>query len=83
MKAKHKAQWEKIRAIGKWRYILLLGSWMGMFQTILSPIIEYLIFGSDFDLTSLIIRLPINLIGGLVFGYILWKFGEDRYNKSK
>ncbi len=83
MKEKHKAQWEKIRAIGKWRYILLLGSWMGMFLTIVSPIIEYLIFKSEFNLISLAIRLPINLIGGVGFGYLMWKVNEDRYNTSK
>lgn len=83
MKEEYKAQWEKIRSIGKWRYILLLGSWMGMFVTILSPIIEYLIFESSFDLISLLIRLPLNLIGGIVFGYLMWKFSENRYNRSK
>lgn len=83
MKEKHKAQWEKIRSIGKWKYILIIASITGILQVMLSRLIEYFLFPNNYDPPRLFISLPVACVMGLFYGYISWNTNENRYNNSK
>lgn len=79
MNQKERARWERTRAKGMWRFVMLYGVliWGGT-TSIVTWIIVTLIIGRD----NLSIRVPFFLVSGFVFGLVCWLVGEYRYRKS-
>ena len=59
---------------------LLWGTFMFIVMTLLMPLIT----GSEYNLTLILINLPIWAIGGLTFGYLMkWWMGKKIRNAYK
>ena len=70
-------QWARIRERGMWRYIIvhgLLG--FGLPFTIGIELLNA--FSGDQPFTVVVFALRA-IIGGLVFGFIMWRWNERRY----
>ncbi|WP_117170516.1 hypothetical protein [Paraliobacillus sediminis] len=72
-------RWEKIRKMGKWKYVLLYG-------VLLGGILFFLIsWGLDYFFTNTFEALPVYILNavifGLIYGIISWFFSETRYKK--
>jgi hypothetical protein len=83
MKQKRKELWENIRAIGKSRYIFLVGGlWAGLF-IILTTLVELWPDGEFINFRSFLIKTVVSyLFGGFLFGLIMWLYGEYAYKKG-
>jgi hypothetical protein len=83
MNISQKAKWERTRAGGFWRYILLY--WILIFggaMIAVKSVFNYLFTGWGFRLESMAIEAPITLITAFAFGSIIWLISENRYRKS-
>lgn len=76
-------QWELLRKKGKAKYIFIHGLLLwGVPMSILAP--TYLHFRGGAPWTPMIYySTPIFLIAGLLFGFFMYKFLENRYNRLK
>ncbi len=76
MNQKQRAKWERTRAKGMWRFVLLYGvlCWGGFAIIATST----LIYGWD----KLSLVAPIYLVAGFVFGLFCWFIGEYKYRKT-
>ncbi len=81
MNQKQRAKWEQTRAKGMWRFILLNTVLFGGGLLIGTSIYDYFTSFNGFRFEDLYIKVPIYLIGGLVFGVAIWLIGEYRYKK--
>ncbi|WP_112181565.1 MULTISPECIES: hypothetical protein [Paraliobacillus] len=72
-------RWEKIRKMGKWKYILLYGVLLGgILFFLISLGLDY--FSNDtFEMLSYYILNSV--IFGLMYGVLSWLFNEIRYRK--
>lgn len=82
MDQKQRAKWERTRAKGMWRFVLLSGVlfWGGL-VIIFWSIYRYLVRGLGF-LDELSFTVPIFLAAGFVFGLTTWLIAEHKYRKS-
>ncbi len=84
MKEKHKAQWEKIRAIGKSRFRILSAILWATAMTIGKIIGDYFISSPNYGTPSPVFWFISNFIIGLLIAAPLWwNMIEGRYNNSK
>lgn len=74
MNRKQRAEWERTRAKGMWRFVLL---WAILASV--SVIIAKIIFYSSL---GILVGGVIGLVVGAVGGLVLWFIGEYRYRKS-
>jgi hypothetical protein len=81
MNQKQRAKWERTRAKGMWRFILLCTVLFGGALLISTSIFDYFTSFNGFRLQDLYFKLPIYLVGGLVFGVLVWFVGEYKYKK--
>ena len=92
MNEKQKAKWEKARAGGKWRFVLLrgvvsLGVTMIVFTGLVKQLLAYFHITSSGSLeyfwqNLLTIYVPIYLVSGLLTGLFLWREGENNYRAA-
>ena len=83
MKASQRAKWERTRAKGFWRFVLLY--WVllfGGFMIVVTSIFDYFSGPYGLRLERLKIRVPIWLITGFVTGVIVWFYAEYKYKKG-
>jgi uncharacterized membrane protein YedE/YeeE len=83
MKQNRKQLWENIRAMGKWRYISLMGGlWAGLF-IILTTLIGLWPDGGFIHFRSFLIKTVVSyLLGGFLFGFLMWIYGEYTYKRG-
>ncbi|MED0685576.1 hypothetical protein [Anoxybacillus ayderensis] len=80
--------WEEVRAKGKVNYIIKYGviGW-GMITGLAVGIFTEInaLFEQEYSrfLTSLSISLAVFSVFGILFGQIMWYFGEKKYNYNK
>jgi hypothetical protein len=74
MNQEQRAKWERTRAKGLWRFVLLNGvlCWGGFMA----------LATSAFNPRNLAVTVPIYLAGGFFFGLACWLVGERMYRKS-
>ncbi len=82
MNQEQKAKWERTRVKGMWRFILLNTVLFGGALLIGTSIFDYFTSSNGFRVENLYIKVPIYLVGGLVFGVVVWFFGEYKYKKG-
>ena len=83
MNDKQRAKWKQTRARGMWRFILLNGILLfGSALIISTSIFDYFFSYNGLRLQDLYIKAPIYFISGLVFGLIVWFYGEYQYQKN-
>ena len=83
MNQKQRAKWERIRAKGMWRFVLLY--WVlgwGGFMIIIASGYSYFFRHRGFSVDDLIITIPTYLVGGFIIGLVLWLIGEYQYQKD-
>ena len=83
MKASQRAKWERTRAMGFWRFVLLY--WVllfGGFMIVVTSVFDYFSgpYGPGFE--RLKTRVPIWLIAGFVTGVIVWCYAEYQYKRG-
>ncbi len=76
MNQKQRAKWERTRAKGMWRFVLLYGvlGWGGLAIIATST----LLYGWN----KLSLVVPIYLVAGFAFGLGCWCIGESKYRKT-
>ena len=76
-------QWELLRGKGKTKYILIHGLLLwGAPMSIVATI--YLHYREGIPWVPMVYySIPIFLLCGLLFGYLMYKFLENRYNKHQ
>jgi hypothetical protein len=83
MNNKQRAKWEKTRAKGMWRFVLLSGVFgFGGTMIIATSILDYFFSYNGFRFQDLYFKVPIYLISGLAFGLFIWFYGEYQYQKN-
>ena len=84
MNASQRAKWERTRAIGFWRYALLLALAFSGAMNISISIFDYL--NSPAELYRLrfqyLIRALIWLIIGFITAVVIWLYAESKYKKN-
>ena len=82
MNQKKRANWERVKAKGMWRFVLLYGIliWGGSMLIAFSAY-RFLVRGLRF-LDELSFLVPIFLVSGFAFGVICWLVGEHKHRKS-
>jgi len=82
MNDKQRAKWEKMRAKGMWRFVLLYGVlWWGTFMIVGTSAYDYFLRHRSLS-EELYISVPVYLVGGMVFGLAMWLVGEYQYRRS-
>jgi hypothetical protein len=82
MNDKQRAWWERQRSQGMDRFVLRTGVLQyGGIMFIATLLLTYFTTPEKFDLPHVIIRAVTCLIGGVVFGLLLWWMNERGYNK--
>ncbi len=81
MNQKQRSKWERTRAKGIWRFVLLYGVlfWGGL--SIIANASFNMITGT-FVSSRLSLTVPVFLVSGFVFGLALWLVGEYMYRNS-
>ena len=83
MNQKQRAKWERIRAKGMWRFVLVYGVlWWGGFMIIATSIYGLFFRRLSYSLDDFSITVPALLVGGFVFGLACWFVGEYKYQRS-
>ena len=82
MKQTQKAKWERTRAKGMWRFVLLYGAVMAVPMIVATSIFDH--FTSPYGLTlrHLQVKVPIFLVSGFITGLVMWFIGEYNYRRS-
>jgi len=83
MNEQQRAQWAALRANGKWRYMLVVGGVWGIFMTVLTPVVRYILFDQALSVFRVVIGLPIWMLGGLFVGWAMWSLSERTYNRHE
>ena len=80
MKPEEMARWEKVRALGMWRYVLLYGviAWGAPMFVLMTFVVN------PFPTFPELIWISAGIwaIGGALFGTTMWWFAERRYRKA-
>lgn len=74
-------KWGHTRAIGFWRFILLLALVFSGSINIAIAVFDYFVSPSEVRLQSLI-KVLIGLISGLIGGAVLWFYAEYKFKKN-
>jgi hypothetical protein len=83
MNQKQRSKWEKIRAKGKWRFVMLYGVLcFGMLSFVLGGLFGYFFFQSGFDLKRLLPEVMGFLVMGFFWGWMMWRINENKYRES-
>lgn len=82
MNTSQKAKWERTRAKGFWRFVLLSGVVMSGAMIIAVAVFDYFTSPQGFTLEHLKIRVPIFLVGGFAAGAVIWFIGEYLHKKN-
>lgn len=82
MNQKQRAKWERTRARGLWRFVLLYGVIVSVFMIIVTSVFDYFSGPAGLQFEQLKIRVPIFLVSGLIGGIVVWFIGEYQYQKS-
>jgi len=83
MNQKQRARWERIRAKGMWRFVLLYGIlWCGGFTIIGTSIYGFFFRRLRYSLDDLSIIVPIHLVGGFIMGLAGWLIGEHKFRRN-
>jgi hypothetical protein len=82
MNQNQKEQWEKIRSIGKFRYIFFWGTFFTCFQTLLITLIILYPDGEFISFNNFLFWIIVHIIAGYFWGLINWSMGEHKYKKS-
>jgi hypothetical protein len=78
-------KWEKLRAKGKWNFILKYGVLLwGVGTAVLFSLFFPMVMGGKGQSSS-VFALSIVLfpIGGIAWGYFMWMFSENAYMNAK
>ncbi len=82
MNAKQRAKWEKTRAKGMWRFVLLTWVlWWGTCTIIITAALKSYATG-EFRLRDFYISVPAYLSIALLAGVAVWFIGERQYRRS-
>jgi hypothetical protein len=80
---KQRVKWERIRAKGMWRFVLLYGVlWWGGIMIIVTSIYGFFFRRLRYTLDDLEVLIPAFLVSGLVVGLVNWHAREYRYDKD-
>jgi len=84
MKQTEKADWERAKAKGPLRYILMRGvlGW-GVPMAVFVLAAEYFIFHRTFEFHEIVMRSVVFLMGGVLSGALDWKWTESRYRRAE
>lgn len=82
MNQKQRTKWERTRAKGMGRFILLSTVLFFSLMIIGTSIFDYLTRSNGFRFEDLYIKVPIYLISGLIFAVVVWFFSEYKYKKG-
>jgi hypothetical protein len=82
MHQKQRETWERTRAKGKWRFVLLIAAYFCIVMTLTFSVYDYFFGFYGFRFERLYFLLPFNLVIGLITGLIFWFFAENKYRKS-
>jgi hypothetical protein len=67
-----------------WYFVLLYGVlWWGGFMIIARSTYDYFFGSRGFHFDDLRLTVPIYVVGGFVFGVLMWLIGERGYRNSK
>ena len=78
-------KWEKLRAKGKWNFILKYGVllWGVGTAVLFSLFFPMVMGGKKPSLPVFALSIVLFPIGGIAWGYFMWIFGENAYMKAK
>jgi uncharacterized membrane protein len=78
-------KWEKLRAKGKWNYILIYGVllWGASTAILFSLIFPLAMGGKVTFLPVFALSIVLFPLGGIAWGYFMWTFIEKAYEKLK
>ena len=82
MNTSQRAKWERTRAKGFLRFVLLWGLLVGGGMIITTSIFDYFFSSRGLRLEDMIIKVPIFLVTGFIGGVAAWFVTEYRYKKS-
>ncbi len=83
MNEKQLKKWEKIRNKGKMRFILVNGVvYWGVFTALLWSFFMAKMSGTPF-LSYFCVAIIMFPVGGLAFGFLVWKMSEKKYLTAK
>lgn len=82
MNASQRAKWERTRAKGFWRFVLLWLLVFGGGMIITTSIFDYFFSSRGLRLEDMKIKVPIFLVTGFIGGVAGWFVSESRYKKS-
>ena len=84
---RHMEKWENVRKEGKWRFILVHGVLFWGLMMTLTMLLFNLLIHPEKTLTWVLIEFVMYLIGfslgGVVWGLVVWRSSEKRYNEWK
>ena len=81
MNQKQRANWERTRSKGMWRFVLLYGVVLfGGLMIVLMSVFNMML--GTFAYINLFYTVPIYLLGGFVFGLAVWFVGEYMYGRA-
>lgn len=82
MNKKQRAIWERTRAKGMWRFVLLYGVllWGGL-MIVVRSVFDFFV-SSPRLLDNLTVHVPIFVVAGFIFGLAMWLIAEHKYRKS-
>ena len=78
--------WDKIRKLGKWKYILKYGFIFIILFSLISYSIDYFkgeLNSNSFEIKNIIIKIIASIIGAFIYGLLTWYIYEARFNKLK
>lgn len=79
---KLKANWERHRSKGKWHFVLKIGLFWSLLTIAGFTLFEYLLDGG-IRVETLPFKVLLFIGLGFVFGLIVWRNGEKKYQKEK
>jgi len=85
-------RWNRIRIIGKWRFILMIalffGIGIGTINTMIFLTVTYFFNQDSYyfylsHLTHILLHYILIIIIGIIFGFFIWKINENKYLKNQ
>jgi prolipoprotein diacylglyceryltransferase len=82
MNEKQRAKWERTRAKGMFRFVVLYGVMFAVGLSFATSVFDYFTSSRGFQPEDLIFEIPIYLISGLITGTAIWLVAESQYKKN-